>query len=58
MSAKRRAATTLVLLGLLQASLGIAFTIVESKGFAAPLFWCATFSFACGWFAERRATTS
>ncbi|MEU8524035.1 hypothetical protein AB0C77_00295 [Streptomyces sp. NPDC048629] len=58
MNAKRRAAATLALLGLLQATLGTLLTIAENKDFGAPLFWCATFSFACAWFAERRAATS
>ncbi|WP_179199709.1 hypothetical protein [Streptomyces sp. NRRL B-24572] len=58
MNAKRRAATTLALLGLLQATLGTVVTMAVSKGFGAPLFWCAAFSFALAWFAERRATTS
>ncbi|WP_338673452.1 hypothetical protein V1460_10340 [Streptomyces sp. SCSIO 30461] len=56
MNSQRRAATNFVLLGLLQATLGTVFTIAGSKDFAAPLFWCATFSFACAWFSERRAT--
>lgn len=54
----RRAATSLALGGLLQATIGTLFTIAESKDFGAPLFWSATFSFACAWFAERRSTTS
>ncbi|WP_329274118.1 hypothetical protein [Streptomyces sp. NBC_00691] len=58
MNTKRRAATTLALVGLVQATIGTAFTVAESKEFGAPFFWSAAISFSCAWFAERRSTTS
>ncbi len=58
MSTNRRAAATLAVVGLVQAAIGTVFTLAESKEFGAPLFWSATISFACAWFAERRSTTS
>ncbi|MFF8601090.1 hypothetical protein ACF065_18350 [Streptomyces sp. NPDC015232] len=56
MTTKRRAATVLALLGLLQTALGIVFTPAVSKDFGAPLFWSSTFSLGLAWFAERQAS--
>ncbi|MFI8824862.1 hypothetical protein [Streptomyces sp. NPDC053431] len=58
MNTKRRASATLVLLGLLQATLGTVVTLAVNKGFGVPLFWSSTFSLACAWVAERRASVS
>ncbi|WP_137988800.1 hypothetical protein [Streptomyces vilmorinianum] len=58
MKDKRRAATTFAVNGLLQAAVATFFTVAGDKAFGAPLFWLATFSFACAWFMERRAAGS
>ncbi|UIX34082.1 hypothetical protein [Streptomyces sp. GQFP] len=55
MSVNRRAATSFVLVAVLNVVIGLVFTITEGRAFGAPLFWLSTGFFAGAWYFERKS---